>query len=260
MLAQQFAAVVVAVRGADHRVQVQLGRAVGAGLAVGGAQRAGGLAVDFDPDDRAVHPQVERVGAGGAADPRGVRVAEVGADLGHPHGGGVVLGSLDEYLDDREQFLLLGFVQGGGADAGVREDRVVGEGAGLHVLVGLGGRDDRGRLLGGGQGLDEGEAGLDLFGAGGDGGAVDLQGGRLGPPEAGAHHDLVAEHEVVDGQVVPVELEAPRFGRRRGAHDREVVQDVVEHRAVAGDGARRQVDLPDPLGRLQAVGAQSRLQ
>ena len=43
------------------------------------------------------------------------------------------------------------------------------------------------------------------------------------PDEERRHHHLIAQHEVVDDGVMAVELPAPRLGRRRLAHHRDVV-------------------------------------
>ena len=48
-------------------------------------------------------------------------------------------------------------------------------------------------------------------------------GDRLGPDEHGRHHDLIAEHEVVDDHVVPVELPSPGLSLRRFTHNGDPV-------------------------------------
>ena len=79
---------------------------------------------------------------------------------------------------------------------------------------------------------------------------------RLRTHEGWRHHDLVAQHEVVDDQVVAVKLPAPRFVLGRLAHEREVVKPLVQFFEVGGDLAQRVVQAHDVAASLEALRAQ----
>ena len=81
------------------------------------------------------------------------------------------------------------------------------------------------------------------------------------PDEERRHHHLIAQHEVVDDRVMAVELPSPRLGRRRLAHQRDVVLPLaVLLEVVAVELGQRVVQLHDVLGQRQAPGAQRRAQ
>ena len=82
---------------------------------------------------------------------------------------------------------------------------------------------------------------------------------RLGSHEGRRHHDLVAQDEVVDDQMMAVELPAPRAGVGWLAHHGEVVQALavlIEPLGHLGDGF---VEAHDVARLLESLGAQRRL-
>ena len=80
---------------------------------------------------------------------------------------------------------------------------------------------------------------------------------RLRSGEERRHHHLIAEHEVVDDRVVAVELPAPRLGRRRRAHHRDVIAPLaVAIEVVVVQLAERVVEAHDVARLLQPLGAQ----
>ena len=67
------------------------------------------------------------------------------------------------------------------------------------------------------------------------------------------HHDLIAQHEVIDDRVMAVELPAPRLGSRRRPHHRDVVPPfAVLVEVVAGQLGERLVEAHDVARLLQA--------
>src|SRR4029077_18743671 len=58
---------------------------------------------------------------------------------------------------------------------------------------------------------------------------------RFGAHEGGRHHQLVAEHEAVDVEMMTVDLPAPRLARRRGTKDADPIEPFPVFLGLAGD-------------------------
>ena len=81
-------------------------------------------------------------------------------------------------------------------------------------------------------------------------GAID----RLGADEGRRHHDLIAQDEVVDDDVMAVELPAPRLGGRGRAHHGDVVEPLaVVLEVVVVQLAQRVVQLHDVARELSPL-------
>jgi hypothetical protein len=90
---------------------------------------------------------------------------------------------------------------------------------------------------------------------------------RLRSHERRRHHDLVAEHEIIDDRMMAVDLPPPRLGRRRRPHDREPIEMLavlVEARDELGemmvephDVARRRIASRTEPGAEQLVGSRA---
>ena len=93
VLAEEVGAIVVAVRGADHGVDVVAGGSFGA------AERDRALVVEFDEDDRAVDAVVKDAVGFGGADPAEGGSVEVGADFGHFDARMAVAHAADVFVD-----------------------------------------------------------------------------------------------------------------------------------------------------------------
>ena len=76
--------------------------------------------------------------------------------------------------------------------------------------------------------------------------------------EHGRHHELIAENDAVDDQVVPVDLPAPGGRSRRRAHHAEPVEPLAVFLPSAGDLADEVVQLHDVAHGREATLAQTR--
>ena len=80
---------------------------------------------------------------------------------------------------------------------------------------------------------------------------------RLGAEETRRHHDLVAEHEVVDDQVMAVDLPAPRLGGRWRPHHGDVIEPLaIRLEIVVVQFAQRVIELHDVAAQRQPAGAE----
>lgn len=206
MLAQQVLAVIIAIGGADHDVDVLLVGTVGVDV----AEARGGLMVKLDQDHGTVDAVIENRIRGVAANPGEPRAVEVFADLDHLDLGMAFAGVADVFPN---QVLELGALGGGhfrGGQAGVVEDDVILEGLADVVVAGLVGTEDGLGPLSLIKGVDEAQA-LFLLVLKDQGAFVLPRSGMdgFGTEETGRHHHLVAQDEVVDDQVVAVNLPAP---------------------------------------------------
>ena len=53
------------------------------------------------------------------------------------------------------------------------------------------------------------------------------------------HHHLIADYEVVDDRVMPIELPSPRLRRRRFPHDADEVQPLAQELMVVSQFRKR---------------------
>src|SRR6266850_530810 len=79
----------------------------------------------------------------------------------------------------------------------------------------------------------------------------------LGAHEHRGHHDLIAEDEAVDDEVVSVDLPAPRPVERRDAHHAEPVEPLAVLGLAARDRQDEVVEPHDVARRLESVRAQA---
>ena len=231
-----------------------------------------GVVVELDQHDGAVDAVVERILVAGAADPREPRFVEVCVDLGRAHDRVIVATPPDVGADGAPEQASLTVGQRIGSQPLVRQHDVVLERPGLHapvdpmleVLRQRAGHDrridDRSAVLGRVERPDQVDAHLLL-------GSEDLDAGEgarrhlagLRAHERRCQDDLVAEHETVDVDVVPVELPTPRLVGRRCPEDRDEVRPLAElvmaptclsqHLVEAHDVA----DLGEPAGRQRGA-------
>jgi len=101
VLAEEVGAIVVAVRGADHGVDVVAGGSFGA------AQRDRALVVEFDEDDRALDAIIEDAVRFGGADPAEGRAIEMSADFGHFHASMTAAHAADVFVDEIDELVTL---------------------------------------------------------------------------------------------------------------------------------------------------------
>ena len=101
VLAEEVGAVVIAVGGADHGVDVVTGGRVGA------AEGDRALMVEFDEDDRAVDAVVKDAVWFGGADPAEGGSVEVGADFGHFHASMTAAHAADVFVDEIDELVTL---------------------------------------------------------------------------------------------------------------------------------------------------------
>ena len=153
--------------------------------------------------------------------PGEMRVGEFGPNFGQP---GPAAGRIEQAHPEHdrvEQQLLLRRAPIGHLGAFERRDRAVFAGAGPHFTRAVGDHRGRARLVV--EGIDDGEAGLEVGVEGGDGGAAGRVRGGFDTEERGGEIAATGHDRHVHGEVVTAELPGPLLIGRRLAEEGEPV-------------------------------------
>jgi hypothetical protein len=218
----------------------------------------GPLVIELDQNHRTVDAVVVHGVGFGAAHPREVRFVQARVHFIDAHARVLVAHVVHVQTDQLQELALLTGIERAHRHACVVEDDVVLECFREIVVDCLRGPQRRCGTLLLRERLQERQAGV-LFILHYDGALVLAGVGarRLGAEERRRHDDLIAEHEIVDDEMMAVELPAPRLGRRRRAHHCDPVQPlVVLDEVVVVELAERAIQLHDVAAQLQPLRAQ----
>src|SRR5262249_13524372 len=223
MLSEEVLTVIVPVRSSDDGVNVLPIYRLRIRSAAPQADRQ--LMIEFDQYHRALDAVIKNAFRLDSADPGEASVLNLPPDFVHLHFRVFVPHIPDVFPDQVEQLHFLFGRKFRRANPGVIEDDIVLEGFAHVVVAGLGDLDDRLLALRVIERIDhrqslvllvlQNERSFVFAGMGDD---------WLGACEGRGHDHLIAQHEIVDDQMVSVELPSPRLLVRGLAHHRDPVE------------------------------------